>query len=87
MKPASLHDTHSSIQSLLIENYRNMSPSQKLDQVRRLTQAVHSLALVDIRRRHPQADAREQALRLASRRIEPSLMARAFGWDPRVVGY
>jgi hypothetical protein len=33
------------------------------------------------RRRHPNADAREQALRVASRWIEPDLMVRAFGWD------
>ena len=30
---------------------------------------------------------REQALRVASRWIEPDLMARAFGWDVREVGY
>jgi len=38
-------------------------------------------------RRHPNADAREQALRVASRWIEPELMVRAFGWDVREVGY
>ena len=49
--------------------------------------AVQELALLDIRRRHPDADEREQALRLASRWIEPELMVRAFGWDVRKVGY
>ena len=55
--------------------------------VRALNRAVQELALVDIRRRHPDADEREQALRLASRWIEPELMLRAFGWDVRKVGY
>jgi hypothetical protein len=64
-----------------------MSPSQKLDRVRELTIAVQELALADIRRRHPDADERELALRLASRWIERGLMVRAFGWDVRETGY
>jgi hypothetical protein len=53
-----------------------------MNRVRALNRAVQELALADIRRRHPAADAREQALRLASRWIEPALMMRAFGWNP-----
>jgi hypothetical protein len=64
-----------------------MSPSQKLERVRALTRAVQELALLDIRRRHPDAEDRELSLRLASRWIEPDLMVRAFGWDVREVGY
>jgi hypothetical protein len=64
-----------------------MSPSEKFGRVRALTQAVQELALLDIRRRHPDADKREQALRLASRWLEPELMLRAFGWDVRETGY
>lgn len=81
------NDTHPKIEAFLIEGYRKMSPSQKLDRVRALTRAVQELALLDVRRRHPEADEREQALRVASRWIEPDLMMRAFGWDVRVMGY
>jgi hypothetical protein len=81
------NDTDPRIDALLVEGYRGMSPSQKLERVRALTRAVQELALADIRRRHPGADDREQALRLASRWIEPELMVRAFGWDVRKVGY
>ena len=84
---AGLNDTDPRIEALLIEGYRRMSPSQKLERVRALTRAVQELALMDIRRRHPDADEREQMLRLASRWIEPELMVRAFGWDARKVGY
>lgn len=59
-----------------------MSPTEKINRVRALMRAVQELALADIRRRHPAADTREQALRLASRWIEPAVMIRAFGWDP-----
>jgi hypothetical protein len=81
------NDTHPNIEALLIEGYRKMSPSQKLERVRALTRAVQEIALLDVRRRHPDADAREQALRVASRWIEPDLMVRAFGWDVREAGY
>ena len=80
-------DTDPRVHAMLIEGYRQMSPSQKLERVRALTRAVQELALMDIRRRHPDADEREQALRLASRWIDPELMVRAFGWDVRKVGY
>jgi hypothetical protein len=80
-------DTDPAIEAMLIEGYRRMSPAQKLERVRALTRAVQELALVDIRRRHPDADDRELALRLASRWIEPDLMLRAFGWDVRKEGY
>ena len=87
MIPAPPNDTDPRMDALLVEGYRRMSSSQKLERVRALTRAVQELALLDIRRRHPDADEREQALRLASRWMEPELMVRAFGWDVRKVGY
>lgn len=87
MSTAPPNDTHPKIEAFLIEGYRKMTPSQKLERVRLLTRAVQELALLDVRRRHPGADDREQALRVASRWIEPDLMVRAFGWDVRKVGY
>jgi len=82
-----LDDTHPAVEALLIDGYRKMSPAEKLERVRSLTLAVQELALTDIRRRYPQADGREQALRLASRWIDPSLLERAFGWNVRTAGY
>lgn len=87
MKADLTNDTNPKIEALLIEGYRRMSPSQKLERVRALNHAVQELALADVRRRHPSADAREQGLRLASRWIGPDLMLRAFGWDVRKEGY
>jgi len=81
------NDTDPAVEALLIEGYRKMSPAQKLERVRALNHAVQKLALADIRRRHPDADEREQALRLASRWLDPELMIRAFGWDFRKAGY
>ncbi len=81
------NDTHPHIEAMIIEAYRKMTPAQKLERVAALTHAVRELALIDVRRRHPTADARELALRVASRWLEPELMLRAFGWDVREAGY
>lgn len=81
------NDTNPTIEALLIEGYRRMSPTEKLQRVTALTQALHQLALLDVRRRYPEADPREQALRVASRSIAPELMLRAFGWDVGKEGF
>ena len=87
MTAKSPNDTHPAIDPLLIEGFRRMTPSQKLEIVSQLTQAVQKLALADVRRRHPRADAREVALRAASRWLGPELMLRVFGWDVAKMGY
>ena len=81
------NDTDPRIQAVLVAGYRAMSASQKLARVTALTRAVQELALLDIRRRHPKADQRELALRLASRWIDADLMKRAFDWDVQASGY
>jgi hypothetical protein len=80
-------DTHPEIEALLIEGFRVMTPSEKMRIVSQLTLAVQQLALADVRRRRPNADARELELRVASRWIEPELMLAAFGWDVEKMGY
>jgi hypothetical protein len=80
-------DTHPAVEALLIDGYRKMTPSQKLERVRAMTQAVQRLALLDIRRRHPDADERELALRLASRWLAPETIVAPFGWNPQERGY
>ena len=81
MSADALKNTHPAIEALLAQGYRRMTAAEKIERVRALTRAIEELALADIRRRHPAADAREQALRLASRWIEADLMVSAFGWE------
>jgi hypothetical protein len=84
---SALSDTDPRIEQVLVAGYRAMSVAAKFDQVRALTRAVQELALRDVRRRHPDASAREQALRVASRWLPPELMTKAFSWDVRTQGY
>jgi hypothetical protein len=82
-----LSDTHPKAEKVLIEGYRRMTAAQKVRQIGEMYGLAQQLALADIRRRHPEADAREVQMRLASRFLEPELMRRAFGWDPDKEGY
>ena len=81
------NDTHPDAEERQIEAYRRMTPGEKLALVFRLTDAVDRLALADIRRRHPNADAHEQKMRLGSRWIDAETMLRVFGWDVAKEGY
>ncbi len=83
----SLNDTHPKIEAILIEGYRRMSAAEKMARVRAMSVAVQVLGLADVRRAHPDADERELALRLASRRLDAETMRRAFGWDPELEGF
>ena len=79
-------DTDPAIEAMLIEGYRRMSPSQKLERIRALTRAVQQLALLDIRRRHPApTSASKRCAGLAPDR--PGADAPRFGWDVREAGY
>lgn len=82
-----LDDTHPKVRALLNEGYRRMSVSEKMNRVVEMSHAVQRLGLVDVRRKHPDADERELMLRLASRRLDAETMRRAFGWDPSKEGY
>ena len=86
-RPSSTNDTSPDIEAMLIEAYRRMSVAEKIECVAQMNRALWELGLMDVRRRHPEADEREQVLRVASRWIEPDLMLAAFGWDVREKGY
>ncbi|MDY7092910.1 MAG: hypothetical protein SX243_08060 [Acidobacteriota bacterium] len=87
MKSELPNDTDPATETMLIEGYRAMSVTQNSERVRQLTRVVQELALISIRRRHPDADERALALRLAPRWIEPDLMERALGWASDDAGY
>ncbi len=80
-------DTPPEIERLVIEGYRRMSTGERAQRVWELSEFARGLALADIRRHHPDADERECLLRLASRYLDPDLLKRATGWDPREKGY
>lgn len=80
-------DTHPAIQKMMISEYRNMSPQQKLRCVDEMTKAVQQLALARIRKQYGDIPEREQRLRLASLWLERETMVKVFNWDPWKEGY
>lgn len=86
MRPLS-RDTSPEAERILIEGYRRMPSAQKLERVRDASRRMHALVMAEVRLRHPNADVRECALRVASRWIDAGLMSKAFGWDPEKEGY
>ncbi len=80
-------DTSEEIERLQIEAWRTWTPAEKFARMVAMTRRVQEIQLAEIRRRHPDADDWELKMRLASRRLEPELMRRAFGWDPDIEGY
>jgi len=81
------NDTHPKIERMMIEMYRRMTPSQRVTRMGEWYELGTSLAENNVRSMHPDADANEIKMRVASRRLSPELMRKAFGWDIRKEGY
>jgi hypothetical protein len=79
-------DTSPEVERMMIEIWRRATYEQKLQRVLSLGRMLNELARAELRRRYPEASAREIDLRLASRTIDRETMIRAFGWDPEVHG-
>lgn len=80
-------DTSPEIEERQIEVWRVMTPAEKLRIVSELVHATEELALAGVRLRHPDADEREQELRLAALRLDRETMIRWLDWDPEREGY
>ncbi len=75
-------DTPLDVEQRYLALWRSASPARRLDKVLGMGRAVNALARAEILRRHPDASAREVALRLAARNLDRESMIGAFGWDP-----
>jgi hypothetical protein len=81
-------DTPAEIERRLVEEYRRMSPGQRLMMAMEMNRAVQQMAAARIRAQYgPDLPERELRLRLAALWIDRDTMVRAFGWDPRAEGY
>jgi hypothetical protein len=78
-------DTSSEVERLQIARWREMSGAEKASIVSGLSRATHELALAGIRHRYPQADAREQFLRLAILNLGFDLARRAYPEIDRLI--
>jgi hypothetical protein len=84
--PAPGSDTPVAIERRMVELWRAATPTQKLEKVFGIGRMINELARGELRKRYPEATARELDLRLAARVLDRDTMIRAFGWDPDVHG-
>jgi len=81
-------DTPTEIEQRLVDEYRRMTPGQRLMMAMEMNRAVQQMAAARIRAQYgPDLPERELRLRLAALWIDRDTMVRAFGWDPRAEGY
>lgn len=75
------NDTDPWADRLVIDAMRRLSGPERLQRARDLSLLASVFAMADIRRHHPDADARECLLRLASRRMDPETLRHLVGRD------
>jgi hypothetical protein len=69
-----------SVDRLVLDHLRAMTPEDRFDAVAELTAASRQLGLTRLAATWPDATPRELELRLASLWLGPDLMASAFAW-------
>ena len=75
-----------SVDRLVLDHLRAMTPEARFDAVAELTAAARQLALTRLAATWPAASPRELDLRLASLWLGPELMAAAFRWTGSAAG-
>jgi len=75
-------DTSPDVAALQLEQYRRMTPAEKLRRVSDLTLGACLLSVAGLRQRYPDASERELLLRLAVLRLGAETVARVYGWVP-----
>jgi len=79
-------DTSTEADELMFQLWRRATPAQRLQKVFIIGRSINALVRGEIRRRYPDASAREIELRLAARSLDRETMIRAFNWDPQLHG-
>lgn len=80
-------DTSPEAERFLIEGYRRMSPSDKLNRVFSLNRMIEQLQRARITADYGEMSEHEMRLRLASLRLGRETMVKVFGWDPEEKGW
>jgi hypothetical protein len=83
----STNDTSPWADQILIDGYRTMPASQKLQQVVALTQAVQRMAHTRLRNQYATMSEQEERFRLAALWLPRDTMMKLFSWDPLEKGY
>lgn len=80
-------DTSPEAERILIEGYRRMTPTQKLQRVESLNRALVLLQKARIRAEYGDISDEEMRMRLGALRLGRETMIEVFGWDPDEKGW
>jgi hypothetical protein len=80
-------DTSPEAQQFLIEGYRRMTPTQKLQRVASLNRQLVVLQKARIRAQYRDIPEEEMRMRLGALRLGRETMIKVFGWDPEEKGW
>ena len=80
-------DTSPEAQSARIEEFRSMTPTQKLRRVGMLNEALKVLQKARIRAEYGDISDEEMRMRLGALRLGRETMIKVFGWDPDEKGW
>ena len=72
-------DTHPKMEALQIQLWRQASPTRKMEMLAQLNASVHTLALMGLRSRYPQAGEAELRRRLAGLLLGEELARKVYG--------
>ena len=87
MKKLGASDTSPEAERFLIEGYRRMTPTQKLQRVASLNRALMTLQKARIRAEYGEISEEEMRMRLGALRLGRETMIKVFGWDPDERGW
>lgn len=82
-----ISDTSPEAQAFVIEGYRRMTPTQKLQRMASLNHALVMLQRARIRAQYGDIPEEEMRMRIGALRLGRELMVKAFGWDPEEKGW
>ncbi len=80
-------DTSPEAERIIIEGYRRMTPTQKLQRVESLNRALVLLQKARIRADYGDIPDEEMRMRLGALRLGRETMIKVFGWDPEEKGW
>ena len=72
-------DTHPKMEALQIQLWRQASPTRKMHMLAQLNSSAHTLALMGLRSRYPQANEAELRRRLAGLLLGEELARKVYG--------
>lgn len=75
-------DTDPSVERLIVQHLRALTPQQKIAMIRRACRAAETWTRAGLRQRYPDADEHELRRRAGALRLGAEIVREVYGWEP-----